>query len=204
MHRFTWDMHYDPVPGAGGGGRGGGGGATGAVPHRTYPSINSPWVPPGSYTVRLTVNGQSQTQPITIKMDPRVKITPEVQQIFTLSAQMQSNAMAAESAYKEARAMAEKAKAAGNDALAKQIDELAPAERAPRGGAPAGPGGFGAPPGPPPTPTLANIGGLMINAVMGMQGSEMAPTQSQLKACAQEQAAYASVMAKWAAIRAKK
>ena len=26
MHRFTWDMHYDPIPGAGGGGRGGGGG----------------------------------------------------------------------------------------------------------------------------------------------------------------------------------
>ncbi len=59
MHRFTWDMHYDPIPGMGGGGRGGGGGANGAVPHRTYPAINSPWVAPGTYTVRLTVNGKS-------------------------------------------------------------------------------------------------------------------------------------------------
>ena len=78
MHRFTWDMHYDPIPGASTGGRGGGGGANGAVPHRTYPGVNSPWVAPGAYTVRLTVNGKAYTQPITIKMDPRVKITPEV------------------------------------------------------------------------------------------------------------------------------
>ena len=32
------------------------------------------------------------TQPITIKMDPRVKITPEVQQIFTLTARMENAA----------------------------------------------------------------------------------------------------------------
>ncbi len=89
MHRFTWDMHYDPIPGGGGGGRGGGGGG-GAVPHRTYPGVNSPWVAPGAYTVRLTANGQSLTQPITVKMDPRVKITPEVQQIFTLTTQMET------------------------------------------------------------------------------------------------------------------
>ena len=47
MHRFAWDMHDDPIPGMTGGGRGGGGGANGAVPHRTYPGINSPWVAPG-------------------------------------------------------------------------------------------------------------------------------------------------------------
>src|SRR6185369_1675984 len=76
MHRFTWDMHYDALPGGGAGGRGGGAG--GAVPHRTYAAVNAPWVAPGTYSVRLTANGQSQTQPIVIKMDPRVKVTPEV------------------------------------------------------------------------------------------------------------------------------
>src|SRR5579863_6356374 len=40
MHRFAWDMHYDPIPGAPGGRGGGGGGAVGAVPHRTYPAVN--------------------------------------------------------------------------------------------------------------------------------------------------------------------
>ncbi|HWZ30786.1 MAG TPA: hypothetical protein VNX18_05615 [Bryobacteraceae bacterium] len=202
MHRFTWDMHYDPIPGSGGGGRGGGGGgANGAVPHRTYPSINSPWVAPGVYTARLTVNGKSLTQPITIKMDPRVKITPDVQQIFTLTTQMETNARNAAAAYKDARAIVEKVKArpqsASNDALVKELDEIAPVETA------GGRGGGGGAPESTPSPNLANIGGQMVGAVMGMQASEMAPTAVQIQACNQQQAAYTALMAKWAALKAK-
>ena len=133
MHRFTWDMHYDPIPGGGGGGRGAERAAR-RVPHRTYPSVNSPWVAPGTYTVRLTVNGQSMTQPIAVKMDPRVKITPEVQQIFTLTTADGKQARDAAGAYKEARALADKLKARpqspANDALFKQVDEMAPPEPA--------------------------------------------------------------------------
>ncbi len=144
MHRFTWDMHYDPIGGGGGGGRGGGGGG-GAVPHRTYPGVSSPWVAPGAYSVRLTVNDKSQSQPIAITMDPRVKITPEVQQIFTLTTQMENRARNAASAYKDARALADKLKAkpqsAANDALIKQVEEIAPAEVA--AGAGGGGGGRG-------------------------------------------------------------
>jgi len=205
MHRFTWDMHYDPLPGAGGGGRGGGGGANGAVPHRTYPGVNSPWVAPGAYTVRLTVNGKSQSQPITVKMDPRVKITPEVQRIFSLTTQAEDNARAAAAAYKEARTMAEKL--GRNAALVKEIDAIAPAEVSMggggRGGRGGGGGGFGAPE-PPPAANLGNIGVLMVNATMPMQASEMPPTAAQLRACEQQQAAYTSLMAKWAAIKTMK
>jgi hypothetical protein len=31
---------------------------------------------PGAYTVKLTVDGKSFTQPLTLKMDPRVKTPP--------------------------------------------------------------------------------------------------------------------------------
>ena len=31
----------------------------------------APTLPPGQYTVRLTVDGQTYTQPVTIKPDPR-------------------------------------------------------------------------------------------------------------------------------------
>ncbi len=212
MHRFTWDMHYDPLPGGGGGGRGGGGGGGGAVPHRTYPGVASPWVAPGVYTVRLTVDGESVTTPITIKMDPRVKITPEVQQIFVLTSKMENNAATAAAAYKDARELAEKLKAkpqsAANDALIKQVEGIAPvvAEtggggRGGRGGG--GGGGRGAAAEPPPPPTLANIGTLMVASVQPMQAAEMAPTAAQLQAVSQEEAAYTSVMAKWAAVKAK-
>ena len=53
--------------------------------------------------MRLTANGKSMTQPIVIKMDPRVKITPEVQQIFTLTTQMEDQRQDGAAAYKEAR-----------------------------------------------------------------------------------------------------
>jgi hypothetical protein len=212
MHRFIWDMHYDPIPGAVAGGRGGGGGGA-AVPHRTYAGVNSPWVAPGSYSVRLTVNGQSQTQPIVVKMDPRVKITPEVQQIFTLTTRMETNARTASAAYKDARTLLDTLKArpqsAANDALIKQVEGIAPVEAAGGGGrggrgggGGGGGGGFGAPEAPAP-PNLSNIGAQMVGAVQGMQGSEMAPTAAQLQACTQQEAAYAALMAKWAALKAK-
>ena len=72
MHRFTWDVHYQPLP-VGGGGRGGGGLPIAAVPYNTVPAPTAPWVRPGTYTVRLTVDGRSYTQPIVVKQDPRVK-----------------------------------------------------------------------------------------------------------------------------------
>jgi hypothetical protein len=62
MHRFVWDFRPTPPQGGRGGrGGGGGGGGRGAAP----PS------PPGDYTVKLTVNGKSYTQPLTVKPDPR-------------------------------------------------------------------------------------------------------------------------------------
>jgi photosystem II stability/assembly factor-like uncharacterized protein len=209
MHRFSWDMHYDPLPGGGGGGGRGGGGGNGAVPHRTYPGVNSPWAPPGAYSVRLTADGQSQTQPIAIKMDPRVKLTPEVQQIFTLTATMEGNARNATAAYKEARELVAKVRArpqsAANDGLLKQIDDIAPAEVPAAGGGGRGGrggGGFGAAE-PAAPPTLGNIGGQMVAAVMAMQSAEMPPTAAQLQACSQQAAAYTALMAKWTALKAK-
>jgi hypothetical protein len=65
MHRYVWDFRPDP-PASGGrgrGGRGGGGGGGG----RGGP----PPVAPGTYSVRLTANGQSFTEPLVVKPDPR-------------------------------------------------------------------------------------------------------------------------------------
>jgi photosystem II stability/assembly factor-like uncharacterized protein len=65
-HRFTWDLHYSPldVPAAY---------PIAATYMNTAPNPSSPWVFPGIYTVKLTVNGNSYTQPLLVKMDPRVK-----------------------------------------------------------------------------------------------------------------------------------
>jgi len=213
-HRFSWDMHYDPLGGGGGGGRGGGGGG-GAVPHRTYSGVNSPWVAPGDYTVRLTVDGKSSTQPITVKMDPRVKETPAVLQIFSLTTQMENGAMAAEAAAKDARDAADKlhqqSQSAANDALIKELDAIAPpipnagggGGAGGRGGRGGGRGGGGAAAGGQgaAAPTLTSIGSEMVAAAMAMQGSEMPPTAAAVTACQQREVEYTALMAKWAALK---
>ena len=183
MHRFTWDMHYDPIPGTGGRGRGDG--ATGAVPHRTYPGVNAPWVAPGLYTVRLTANGRSVTQPMIIKMDPRVRVTAEVQQIFTITVRVENAARNAIHVQKEARALLDTWKAQpGSDARIKKLEEIAPVE------APAG-----------AVPLLTNIAGLLVGSVMSMQAAEMPPTAAELAAVAKQESAYAALMAKWSALK---
>ncbi|PYK30595.1 MAG: hypothetical protein DME57_06490 [Verrucomicrobia bacterium] len=80
MHRFVWDLHHAPVPEvepeypiA-------------AIYRNTAPTATSPWVAPGNYTVTLTVDDQSFTQPLTVKIDPRVKASAaDLQEQFDLS-----------------------------------------------------------------------------------------------------------------------
>ncbi|MFN2529948.1 MAG: hypothetical protein ABR555_01495 [Pyrinomonadaceae bacterium] len=61
MHRWIWDLRpTPPAPPAGAGGGGGGGFG-----------FSRPTVLPGGYTIRLIVNGESYSQPLVVKMDPR-------------------------------------------------------------------------------------------------------------------------------------
>jgi photosystem II stability/assembly factor-like uncharacterized protein len=83
MHRFLWDMHYTPITGVEPDY------PMAAVYRDTPPAPTSPWVMPGDYTVVLTANGKSYTQPLTVKMDPRVKMSAaELQKQFDLSRQL--------------------------------------------------------------------------------------------------------------------
>ncbi|GAC1487173.1 MAG: hypothetical protein NVS1B5_09990 [Gemmatimonadaceae bacterium] len=68
-HRFVWDLHYPPPK----------------VLGHEYPISAiygdtprhplGPAVLPGAYTVRLTANDRSYTEPLVIRMDPRVQIS---------------------------------------------------------------------------------------------------------------------------------
>jgi len=67
MHRFVWDLHYPPpdaqhheYP-------------ISAIFHDTPREPRGPVAVPGTYSVKLTVDGRALTQPLTLRMDPRVK-----------------------------------------------------------------------------------------------------------------------------------
>jgi photosystem II stability/assembly factor-like uncharacterized protein len=67
LHRFSWDMHAEPLAGAKPEY------PMTAVYHETAPQPTAPWVVPGSYSVVLTAGGESLTKPLTVTMDPRIK-----------------------------------------------------------------------------------------------------------------------------------
>ena len=69
MNRYVWDLRYTapealqhtyPIS---------------ALYERTHAEPQGPFVVPGTYEVRLTVDGKTYKQPLTVTMDPRVKIT---------------------------------------------------------------------------------------------------------------------------------
>lgn len=185
MHRFSWDLHLDPLPiesvadvndee------------ATGAVPNRTYPTVESPWAPPGIYTVRLTVDGTTYTQPITLRLDPRVKASPAVlTELATLSRQGWVAAHSAFNGQRDARALiAALEGVAGAEAaeLRAQLDTVAPSGPRPRGRRRGGAA---------PAPTLIGAAIAQMAAVNAMQTAEVAPTTSQKIA---SEAAFRQVM----------
>jgi len=120
MHRFTWDVHYQPLAG-GGGGRGGL--PIAAVGYNTVPAPTTPWVNPGNYTVKLTVN---YSQPIAVKQDPRVKTPPLVmQRVYSLTKAAYTGAADAQQAAQAAQTLRDqiaKLKPQATGAIAAALD----------------------------------------------------------------------------------
>jgi photosystem II stability/assembly factor-like uncharacterized protein len=90
MHRFVWDLTW----------RSSGGPALDE--ESAYRNPTGPKVIPGTYQVRLTIDGQMQTQPLKIIMDPRSPATPdELQQQLQLGQQIFADAIEARRALAE-------------------------------------------------------------------------------------------------------
>ena len=220
MHRFTWDVHYQPlaglVPGEG---------ALGAVPtqlpiqaipYNTVPAPSTPWVNPGTYIVKLTVDGKSYTQPIVVKQDPRVK-TPALamQQVYSLTRAMYYGAADARIAATKLGAVRQQiAKLQAQDAVAPALaafgQKAAALEGTPpaagggrggRGGGGAAGGGRGGPAAAAPTDTLWSVSSSLGAVMNAMQAADVAPTANTLAAVTAAQQNAARVMARWTALR---
>ena len=76
-HRFVWDLRREPPRGARRQF------SIAAVLERTPSGPHGPWIPPGTYAVRLTTDGQTIEKTVEVRLDPRVEITPESLQLQT-------------------------------------------------------------------------------------------------------------------------
>ncbi|HWG21789.1 MAG TPA: hypothetical protein VG225_14755 [Terracidiphilus sp.] len=174
-HRFLWDMQYPQVPGM----------ATGpdderAIPHDTPQISTAPWVLPGEYTVRLIANGQMLSQPLKVRMDPRVK-TPvaDLEQQFTLAKSIYDDLMRATAALHEISVLREQMEARkgqppirnAGPSIDSRLDAIAGSEHG---------RGFGR--GPAGPPTLGSVRTQLARLEHSIENADEAPTAAQLDA----------------------
>jgi photosystem II stability/assembly factor-like uncharacterized protein len=196
MQRWIWDLNYAPpedvrrsYPMT-------------AIYQNTPPEPSGPTVIPGDYTVKLTVNGKSYTQPLTIKMDPRVQTPPAgIQKMFEIS-------------YGSYEAM-QKSREALNQirALRRQIEDLK--KRAGQGGVSdglttldkkvaslegqGGGGGFGAPAAG--EPTFNRLNGQFLSLMNLVEGADVMPTTQAQSAYTDSQKALSDLLVRWREVK---
>ena len=222
MHRFVWDLHYQPLAGLIPGETALGAVPTQlpiqAIPYNTVPAPTTPWVNPGTYTVKLTVDGKSYTQPITVKQDPRVKTpAPAMTQVYSLTSALYYGAADARIAAAKLGSVRQQIAAlqpqgAVATALAAFAAKAAALEGTPppaggRGGRGGGGGGGQAAPGRGNAAAGAASGTLwgastaLASAMTALQAADVAPTANTLAAIADVRASAARVLARWSALR---
>ena len=192
-HRFLWDMHYAPIAGMEAEY------PIAAIAHDTAPQPTSPWIVPGNYTVTLVVDGKDYTQPLVVKMDPRVK-TPAsgLAQQFKVSEQLYHDMQKLVPATDEVEAVTKQlsgleGKAKGDvlaavKALEQKLQPLA---------------GGGAPPLLPGTgPFTLPVAQQRVKSLFdNIQSVDDAPTSQQTAAVAPLEQQYAPLLQQWEEIR---
>jgi photosystem II stability/assembly factor-like uncharacterized protein len=172
MHRWVWDLHatppmsmrYDyPIS---------------AVPHRTPLNPEGPLVLPGTYSVRLTVDGKAETASLVVKMDPRVEASAaDLEMLYKAQAGVAGSFDGLSKAVLAGHSLQGQLSAAANAAIA---DKLAPFQKELktllRGG---GRGAAGAEQGAPGLDEVTGEAGQLYG---GLQQADAAPTEAQLQA----------------------
>ncbi len=197
-YRFVWDLHYPPPPGQ----------------HRAYPIAaiykdtssepHGPWVLPGEYTVKLTVGENIYSQPLIVKMDPRVKTPPKaLQQQFTLSMQCYNGLQQVHKSLEEIRDLRkelkekqDKAKDGHKDSLAALDKKLAALEgEVPEADMRFFLGNI--------EPSLTRVNGELAKLLGDLQGADAAPTSQVVTACGEVKNQLAKLLAEWQSLKQK-
>jgi len=199
MQRFVWNLHY-PAP-------------EGQRPEYPIAAIYGdterhplgPWALPGTYTVKLTVNGRGYTQPLTVKMDPRVKTSPEG------IARQHSIAIGSYEGMKQVREALEQVHKirsqlknlrgrASQAALVDTIDALERKAAALEGTSGGLRGGGAVASG---QPSLSRMSGELLGLMGLVEGADVAPTTQAVAAARQLQSSLEQILARWSETKDK-
>jgi photosystem II stability/assembly factor-like uncharacterized protein len=180
-NRVNWDLRYDPPPAF-----------ThsfeiNANPGLTPPSPEGPLALPGLYTLKLTVDGKSYTQRVTLRNDPRSPARmSDLRAQLDLQMKYYEGEKESWDAYNQISAMrhslAEYAHGSAPEiavaatALDAKLAALGGTTDRGRGGSGSAGGG-----GTPPPPNFVAINGTMSHELIALDNGDMAPTEPMLK-----------------------
>ena len=179
-HRFLWDTHYPPLnippsyPIA-------------ATYKNTAPGETSPWVMPGTYTAKLTVDGKVFTQSLVVKIDPRVKTSiADLQKQHDLSLQCYEARKKCMEVLNEIRAY--RAVLKSQDSLNKKDERLAALEN-------------GSPGSQEPNFGRLNSNFAALQNIL--QDADVPPTTQTIQAVTETQRQLTELLKKWNDIKSK-
>jgi hypothetical protein len=187
MHRIVWDLRYAYPKG---------------LPISPFGSTGGLWAPPGQYTVRLTGAGQTLTQPLVVRRDPRIPATDaDLVRQFEVARDIQAERIRAagpraqvDAIRKQLVALRGKAGKATADveAFGKKLDEIA-----------------GPPPATPeedffgePAVDLASLRRIAIalqQLARAVESADAAPTPDLLSGFAQRKEMFSRTLPRWEA-----
>jgi hypothetical protein len=197
MHRFVWDLHYptpkalDPEY------------PISAIPHDTPQVPLGPPALPGTYTVNLTAGGKTFIQPLTVKIDLRVK-TPiaGLTQQFALESRIgaaMNRDYAAVQEVRSLRAQLNQLQSRASGALASAITDLQNKTAALEGDS----GGFGATVlGGEGGTSLVRLGTGLKTTLEAVDSADTAPTPQAVSTVAALEATLQTQLANWEATKA--
>jgi len=194
--RFVWNLRYPSPEGF----------------PRTFPisaiyrdtpsQPEGPLASPGEYTVKLTAGGKQFTQPLTLKMDPRVTTPPAgIAKMYEVSMRCYEGIVKTRSAQAEIRKLRDQLRAlkekAGQGTTAEAVAALdqkaAAIEGAGGGFGPRGGGGSG----------LARLASELLSVMNLVEGADAAPTTQAAAASDALQKSLADALSSWSEIKNK-
>src|SRR5262249_28570176 len=185
MHRFVWDIRYSAPPVA----QPGYSMSTPAGTDTTR-EPEGPQALPGSYKVRLTVDGMMYVQPFKLVMDPRVKTSPaDLQKKFELEARLVQALRQANEAVNEIHAASQAGRITPD-----QEKQLAGVR--PRRGEATTDGG-------PNQPAFAQISGNLGQLIVAVDTADAAPTAQASQAAEKTLAEVQALLKQWESLKSK-
>ncbi|HEY6806560.1 MAG TPA: hypothetical protein VI306_23485 [Pyrinomonadaceae bacterium] len=202
LQRFIWDLKYAPPP---------------AFSHEfpisaiymdTPLEPLGPAVAPGTYTVKLIVNGNSQSQSMTVKIDPRVRTDANgLGQQFSLSHEAYNGMVQSYKTIEEIRKLREQIKLAvdraGRGPLAETLNALDKKAAAIGGAASAEPNFSGGGAVDLKNPNLTGLNGSLASLLESLQSADLPPTTAMVTTAAELQRILTKLSTDWTTLKAK-